>query len=275
LRLLLVGEARNPGKLLPGPRLTISGTPALVAALPLVPARLIEARLVQTGLVQAGQIWRPIARWVIRVVAARAGLEVAVRRAASARLIVWIAIGTTLRARIRLTARPANSWIARWVGVAPLAAGHAWNATRAAGSDGQVRIGAQPGLTGRHASTQPAHAHGGHALGLRLPMVENEFPLVKIVAPLVELDASFFDLAGDTRDTTRHAGTLLLPVSLEPGQATGSRLGQQIADDTGSLTAGAQLTESHRLAASGAGESSLLSPLLVAAGLVEACSPGS
>jgi len=96
-------------------------------------------------------------------------------------------------------------------------------------------------------------------------MIEDKFPLVKIVAPLVDFDTPFFDLAGDARNATHHAGSgtlpLLLPVSLEPGQSTGARLRQHTADNARGLTAGALLSESHRLAPASATESLLLSSL--------------
>ena len=102
-------------------------------------------------------------------------------------------------------------------------------------------------------------------------MIEDKFPLVKIVAPLVDFDTSFFDLAGDARNSTCQAGAgtlpLLLPVSLEPGQSTRAWLRQHTADNARGLTVGALLSESHRLAPAGATESLLLSPLLIGAGL--------
>ena len=154
--------------------------------------------------------------------------------------------------------------------------GRAWNAT---GSDIQVRIGGHTRLSGKHASAHPAHSsHSRHALGLRLSMIEDELPLVKIVATLVDLDTPFFDLASNTRNAAHHAGSrtlpLLPPVSLESGQSTGTRLRQHVAYEVCSLTTGALLTEPHRLAPA-AGESLLLSSPLTGAGLVEARSSGS
>ena len=256
---------------LPGARLAVSGPSALVAA-----------GLVETGLVEAGQIRRGVARWIVGVVAARAGLKIAVRRAAAARPIIRI-WPPALSARARPRPWLAEGRIARRVGAASLGAGRARNSAHAARSNAQVRVGRHPGLAAHHASAHPAH--GRHALGLRLPMVEHKFPLVKILAVLVDLDASFFDLAGDSRYAAGHAGTgtlhLLPPGSPQARQSARARLRQQVADDAGGLAAGALRAESHRLPSSGAAESTWLpsagaaeSTWLIAARLAEAPGPG-
>ena len=129
-----------------------------------------------------------------------------------------------MSARAGLSARLAERGIARRVGVATLGAGRARKATSGAGSDIQVRIASHPGLAGWHASTHPSHAR--HRKRLRLPMVEDEFPFVIVVAPLVDFDTPFFDFAGDSRNAARHARALHLlpPVSLEASQSTGAWL---------------------------------------------------